>query len=424
MKCRNCNKKNFLNVVSLGNQPLSGLFYKKKEKNLKKYKLNLIKCNFCGLVQLDKTINPKKMFGSGYGYKSSASALMINHLKEKNIFLKKNFLKKKKISDLDIVSNDGTFLNSFSKENLLIGVDPSLKKFKSFYKKGIHKINNFFDQKKIEEYIYKIKKKNLKLDLISSFAMFYDVQDPNKFCKDIFNLLSKNGIWVLEISYLPLMLKNLTYDQICHEHVTYYSLSVFKSIAEKNNFKIINARTNEINGGSIEIICSKKESSKKINYHNIKKYLNDEKKITRLAFKNFKKRIEKTKKKIIDFFSKQKNKKIIGYGASTKGNIILNQTKTNLTKLPFICDGSNFKYGMFTPGTNIKIISKEIMRNLKPDYLFILIWSFRNEVIKQEIDYLKQGGKLVFPLPKFHIVDKKNYKKIITKKLNTLSFKY
>ncbi len=424
MKCRNCNKNFFLDIVSLGNQPLSGLFYKKKENNLKKYSLNLIKCKYCGLVQLDRTINPKKMFGSGYGYKSSASRLMMSHLIEKNVFLKKKFLKKKKINVLDIGSNDGTFLNTFNKDNFLIGVDPSLKKFENLYNKGIYKINSFFDQKKIKNFIQKVKKKNLKLDLISSFAMFYDVQDPNKFCKDIFSLLSKDGIWILEISYLPLMLKNLTYDQICHEHITYYNLTVFKSIAEKNNFKIINVRTNEINGGSIEIICCKKESNKKINYQNIKRYINDEKRITNQAFKNFKKRVEKTKNKIIKFFSKQQRKNIIGYGASTKGNIILNQTKTYASKLPFICDGSNFKHGMYTPGTNIKIISKENMRNLEPDYLFILIWSFRNEVIRQEINYLKKGGKLVFPLPKFHIVDKKNYKKIIKKKLSTLSFKY
>ena len=167
------------------------------------------------------------------------------------------------------------------------------------------------------------------------------------------------------------MLKNLTYDQICHEHITYYNLTVFKSIAEKNNFKIINVRLNEINGGSIEIICAKKESNLKIRTSVINKYLKDEKKIKNLAYKNFRKRIEKTKSNIINFFEENKYGQIVGYGASTKGNIILNQAKISSLKLKFICDGSSFKLGMYTPGTNIKIISKESMRKLKQNiYLY------------------------------------------------------
>ena len=423
MKCRNCRRKNFTKIVSLGRQPLSGLFYKKKKRNLKKYNLNLVKCTFCNLVQLDKSINPKKMFGSGYGYKSSASKLMINHLKEKKLFLNKNYLKKSKLNIIDIGSNDGTFLNLFKKKNFLLGVDPSLKKFKSSYKNGIHKINDFFSKPKVDNFLKK-RNKRIKFDLITSFAMFYDIENPNYFCNEINSLLDDNGIWVLELSYLPLMLKNLTYDQICHEHITYYNLTVFKSIAEKNNFKIINVRLNEINGGSIEIICAKKESNLKIRTSVINKYLKDEKKIKNLAYKNFRKRIEKTKSNIINFFEENKYGQIVGYGASTKGNIILNQTKISSLKLKFICDGSSFKLGMYTPGTNIKIISKESMRKLKPKYLFVLIWSFRNEIIKQEVNFLKQGGKLVFPLPKFHIIDKKNYKSFVKKNFKSLSFKY
>ena len=157
MKCRNCKRKNFTKIVSLGSQPLSGLFYKKKKRNLQKYNLNLVKCTFCNLVQLDKSINPKKMFGSGYGYKSSASKLMINHLKEKKLFLNKNYLKKSKLNILDIGSNDGTFLNLFKKKNFLLGVDPSLKKFKSSYKNGIHKINDFFSKPKVDKFLKKKK---------------------------------------------------------------------------------------------------------------------------------------------------------------------------------------------------------------------------------------------------------------------------
>ena len=166
---------------------------------------------------------------------------------------------------MDIGSNDGTFLNFFKNTNLLIGIDPSLNKFKKFYNKKIIKINNFFSKKNLKKNLLS----QLKFNLITSFAMFYDVDDPNSFCKDIKDFLKDDGIWAVEFSYLPLLLKNLTYDQICHEHVTYYNLKVFKKIIEKNGLKLLDLRLNEINGGSIQLICAKKESNHKINF---KKY--------------------------------------------------------------------------------------------------------------------------------------------------------
>ena len=197
------------------------------------------------------------------------------------------------------------------------------------------------------------------------------------------------------------MLKNLTYDQICHEHLTYYTLTVFKKIIEKNNLKILDISFNEINGGSAEIICAKKESNHLPKKNKIKTVLWDEKKINHLSYKNFNSRIEKTRKIIRLFLNLKSNKKVIGYGASTKGNIILNHCEVKDNQIPHICDGSKKKHNKFTPGSNIKIISKESMRK-KPDYLFVLIWSFRKEVIKQEINYLDSGGCLDLPLTRFH----------------------
>ena len=253
--------------------------------------------------------------------------------------------------------------------------------------------------------------------------MFYDINDPNKFCKDINSLLESDGLWILEMSYFPLLLSNLTYDQICHEHIAYYTLTSFNKIIKKNGLKLIDISFNEINGGSIEIICAKKNSKHKVNNKKISNALNAEKKINKKAYERFNARIENTKIKINKFLNKFKNKKIIGYGASTKGNIVLNHCKINDKKLNLICDANPEKFGKYTPGSNIKIISKENMRKLKPDYLFILIWSFRKEVIKQEEKYIKNGGKLVFHLPKFHIIDKNNYKKYLKKDLKSFAYK-
>ena len=396
MKCRNCKLKKLKKIVKIGTQPLSGTFYKNKKFNLKKYSLDLFKCRKCDLVQLLKTPNKNKLFGESYEYKTSLSNLMILHLKKKINFLKK----KKYINDnswiLDIGSNDGTFLNQFKKNNKLYGIDPSARKFKNLYKKNINVINNFFSKKNV----ITRSNKSIQFDLISSFAMFYDVNEPNLFCQDICSLLKKNGIWILELSYFPLMLKNLTYDQICHEHATYYSLTVFNNIIKKNKLKIIDATLNEINGGSIEIICSKKSSDLKTN------------------------KINDTKNLINMFLELNSKKKILGYGASTKGNIVLNHCKIKDEKIKFICDGSKKKRSLYTPGSNIKIISKQEMRKINPDYLLVFIWSFRKEVIQQEIDFLKKGGKLVFHLPRFHIVNIDNFQSYLRSNFKELSYKY
>ena len=419
-KCKICKNKNLKKIVEIGSQPLSGIFLKSKRYNLKKYPLNLYKCKKCDLVQLLKSPGKDKMFGDSYEYKTSLSLSMKNHIEKKASYLKEKKFINKYSKILDIGCNDGTFLNSFGYMKHLYGIDPSAKKFKDYYNKNINLIFDFFSKSKIEHTI----KQKIKFDVITSYAMFYDVQDPNKFCKDIDSLLSKNGIWNLELSYLPLMLKNLTYDQICHEHVAYYSLHVFKKLIEKHNLRIIDLKLNEINGGSIEIFCAKKNSKFKSKKRKIIKVLSDEKKISLKSFKNFNSRINNIKR-IVQLFIKLNSKKnIIGYGSSTKGNVVLNHCGINNTQIKFICDASKRKINKYTPGTNIKIISKNQMRKLKPDYLLVLIWSFRSEVIKQEKNFIMNGGKLVFHLPRFHIINKENYLSYLKKDFKELSYKY
>ena len=414
--CINCKKKKLEPIVFLGKQPLSGIFHSKKENNPKKYSLDLFRCNKCKLVQLGEKAKSKKMFGESYEYSTSLSKLMINHIKKKVDFFKKKKIVNNKSNILDIGSNDGTFLNQFKNSNYLLGVDPSAEKFKNKYKKNIDIVFDFFSKKII--------RKNIKFDLITSFAMFYDVKDPGSFCSDIFSLLKKNGIWVLELSYLPLMLKNLTYDQICHEHVAYYSLSTFKKIANKNGLKIIDYKINEINGGSIEIFCSRKDSNIKIKKNKINKLILDENKINKSSYSNFNERVEKVKL-LLQMFLKLKSKKhVIAYGASTKGNVVLNHCGVTNKQVKEICDGSNKKLSKFTPGSNIKIISKQRMRKKNPDYLLVLIWSFRKEVIKQELKYIKSGGNLIFLLPRFHLINKDNYKYYLNQNFKKLSYKY
>ena len=252
--------------------------------------------------------------------------------------------------------------------------------------------------------------------------MFYDIEDPNTFCKYIDKVLDKNGIWTLEFSYFPLLLKNLTYDQICHEHCVYYTLNTFNKILLKNNLKIIDYNLNEINGGSIEVFCAKKNSKFRAYSKKIDNLIFEEKKINQASFDRFNLRVENSKKNLLLFLENCKKNEVIGYGASTKGNVIINYCGFNNKKIPYTCDANPKKIGKYTPGSFIKIISKNKMRKMNPKYLLVFIWSFRSEVIKQEEKFIKKGGKLVFPLPIFHIVDKENYKKYLKQDFKIFSF--
>lgn len=421
MICRNCKKKRLNKISNIGKQPISSLFLKKKVQ-IKNYSLDLYKCNHCDLVQLSKIPNLKDMYGADYGYKTSVSKLMVDHLKKKISKLKRFGIFKKKSKILDIGSNDGTFLNFFSKfknKNELFGIDPSASAFIKNYNKKINIIIDFFNKKNVRKHFIDKKKK---FSLITSYAMFYDIEEPNEFCNGIEKILDKNGIWALEFSYFPLLLKNLTYDQICHEHCVYYSLSTFNKIISNNNLKIIDFSINEINGGSIEVICAKKNSNFKINKNKINHLFNEEKNISNKDFEKFNLRMENSKKNLQLFLKGKSKKDIIGYGASTKGNVILNYCKLNNQNISYICDANPTKEGKFTPGSHIKIISKNKMRKINPKYLIVLIWSFRKEVIKQEKKFIKNGGKLIFPLPVFHVVDKENYKKYLKEDFSLYSF--
>ena len=427
MYCKNCNKNKLDKIVKLEKQPISSVFFKKKKFNLKKYSLDLYQCRFCKLVQFSKLPPLSDMYGQTYGYRTSLSNLMINHMKNKFKKISKNKkIFKKGSCILDIGSNDATFLNFFAKKKdlNLYGIDPSSAKFSKFYSKRINLITDFFSYENFKKKINKEKNIKNQFSLITSFAMFYDVDNPNSFCKDIVKLLNTDGEWISEFSYFPLLLKNLTYDQICHEHVTYYTLTTFKNIIEKNGLKILDVSFNEINGGSIEITCCKKTNKKKPNYKKINAIINDEKKIDKHSYERLNMRIENTKKTLQSFISSIGKKNIIGYGAATKGNIVLNQCKFTEKDIPFICDANPYKFGKFTPGSNIPIISKDKMRKIKPKYLLVLIWSFRREVIRQEKKYIENGGSLVFHLPILHIVDKSNYKKYLNKDFKAFSFSY
>ena len=398
--CRSCKSKKLSKVFSLGKQTLTGIFPPSKNAKITKGNLSLILCNQCKLLQLENNFNPNEMYGENYGYMSSLNKSMMTHLKLKALNFQKKYNLKSGQNILDIGSNDGTFLSYFNKNFNLFGCDPTIKKFSRYYRKDIKQMPNFFSGD-----LFKDKKFNL----ITSISMFYDLPDPSKFAKEINSILDKNGVWHIELSYMPMMLKNISYDTICHEHLEYYSLKSLKYLLDKAGLKIISLAFNQINGGSIELDVAKKKSKFKEIKQLISWVLESEKRnkyneISRQ--KDFFKQCINHKfllKKLLITLKKQ-NKKVYGYGASTKGNVILQFSKIDSKLIKYIGEVNKFKFNKYTPGSKIKIVSEKQLKKFKPDYLLVLPWHFKDHILKREHQYLKNGGKFIFPLPDIEII--------------------
>ena len=409
-KCRICKKKNLKLVVDLKGQYIQGSFIKKNFPSTykKKIPLKLVLCNNCSLLQANYSVSPKLLY-KNYWYSSGINHTMRNHLKilsKKSLnLLKISKISHKKINILDIGCNDGTLLKNFSNKFNKIGIDPSQisNKIKD---KNIKIINDFFPSKKL----LKISKK-IKFNLITSIAMFYDLEDPVNFVKNIKIILSKNGIWIFELSYLLEMLRKNSYDTICHEHLEYYSLSVLTSLLKTCNLKIFKIELNQINGGSIRCYVTHVDCNiynNKKNFSKINLFLKKEKdyKINTLKpYKDFFKRIIKIRDELNILLKKlKKNKKIVHiYGASTKGNTILQWSKIDKNLIKFAAERNKEKWNAETIGSKIKIISEKKSKGMNPDYFLVLPWHFREEFLIREKKFLNSGGKMIFPLPKLKI---------------------
>ena len=303
---------------------------------------------------------------------------------------------------IDIGSNDGTLLCGYPVLSQVdfVGIDPTASKFKSFYPSHIALIEDFFSAKLVQDRFGHRKAK-----VITSIAMFYDLEDPQAFVRQAAELLADDGIWILEQSYLPAMLETQSYDTICHEHLEYYALKQICAIAEQADLKIIDVEFNSTNGGSFAITVARRTSSFKAADSLVAEVLAHETALglsTLKPYREFREKIERHRLELLEFLgSVHKNgKTIFGYGASTKGNVILQYCGLNPTDLPFIADVNSDKFGSYTPGTRIPIISEAEAHAQRPDYLLVLPWHFRDGIVKREKAFLERGGRLVFPLPK------------------------
>jgi hypothetical protein len=411
--CRICDSKIY-EIYNLGDMSLTGIFPETYTENVPTLPLCLAKCDNCELIQLKHDFAVDKLYGDTYGYRSGLNDSMMTHLCDIIKYVKTKVELNNSDTVIDIGSNDGTLLNNYNMENInYIGIDPTAKKYLNFYKNNINVICDFFSEK-IFDNIYL---KDKKAKIITTISMFYDLPDPLTFVKNIYNLLDDDGVWFSEQSYFLSMIESKSFDTVCQEHIEYYCLKQIKYMCDIVGLKIIDVSFNDTNGGSFCFLTCKQNNNKHTECTELINNILDKEKIffKQNIIKQFSDEIDVIKRSIFDLFvyAKENNMIIHGYGASTKGNVLLQYFNINNCYLEYINEINEYKYGRYTPGTLIKIISDKESKKMNPSYYFVLPWHFKKNIIKKEIDYIKNGGKLIFPLPIFDIIDETNYQNYI-----------
>jgi hypothetical protein len=404
-KCRVCGNEHYVTVLDLGDQYLSGIFPKSADPDMYRGPLKLVKCDEttggCGHVQLEHTFDLPTMYGEEYGYRSGLNASMVKHLQGKYEKIVSFLNLQKRDLVIDIAGNDGTFLGFFSPELKLVSIDPTSKKFSKYFKDHVDYIADFFTEKTYRSYFGEQKAK-----LVTSFSMFYDLEDPCQFAKEVNAVLDpEEGIWVLEQSYMPEMLRVNSFDTVCHEHLSYYGMRQIKYIMDHAGLKIIDFEFNDVNGGSISVVVANKNSK----YEEATPMLNDLiqeeldlKLNTTEPWVDFSFRIEECRVnfwKIIEECKKE-GLRVAALGASTKGNVTLQTWGITNNDIEVVGEVNPDKDGSFTPGTWIPIKNENVVID-EYDVFVILPWHFKNFFINS----LKfKGKKLLFPLPNAEIV--------------------
>lgn len=409
--CRVCGSDSLETVIDLGEQYLQGSFVKegKELPPMRKIPCQIVRCNptadenACGLLQMKHSVPPNILYAV-YWYRSGTNNTMREHLK--GIATRAmEILGKQDAAVLDIGCNDGTLLKNYPAQFTKFGVDPSdvAQEVKG---ENLQVVQDIFPSTKLTALLGE-----RKLDIITSIAMFYDLENPVEFCRNIKKFLSPDGIWIFEMSYMPEMLKLNSYDTICHEHLEYYSLAVLEKILKLAGLQIFEISFNDINGGSIRCYATHSENNKHFTKENqalmaqIRQEEFDLELDTDKPYIEFQQRIDVEKEKLRSLLLglRAEGKRIHIYGASTKGNTILQFCGIDDSIIECAAERNPDKYGAKTLGTNIPIVSEADSRAMNPDYYLVLPWHFKAEFVERESEMLDKGVGLIFPLPEIEI---------------------
>jgi hypothetical protein len=401
--CRICSSRELRLVFDLGSQSLTGRFPAASEVDPPSAPLTLLRCAECGLVQLKHSVDTAEMFGENYGYRSGINATMRAHLAGIAAGVTERAGLKPGDVALDIGCNDGTLLCAYDVNGLVrLGIDPIAEMFRDAYPAHLDVAARFFSEQAFHEI-----SPRAKANAITSISMFYDLEDPGAFVAAIASALAEQGIWVLEQSYLATMLARNSFDTICHEHLEYYGLRQIEGLVEAHGLRIFDVALNDINGGSFQIWVCRREASYATG-ERVDAMRTSEAALeleTDAPYAAFVERVERTKLALRDLLAREaaRGKTIYVYGASTKGNVLLQYFGLDRQVIAGCADRNPDKWGRRTPGTSLPIVSEEEARG-KADCFLVLPWHFRDEFIAREAEFIKRGGKLIFPLPNLEVI--------------------
>ncbi len=394
MKCRSCNSENIKDVMSLGEQYLSD-FTSKGDPKPPKYPLNLVMCKDCTLVQLRETTPATELYTPRYGYKSGISETIKADLRD----VVRQVFKRIDVKDgevvVDIGANDGTLLANYEGA-YRVGFEPVKKFADEIIEKGRAEavFNDFF---KADSYNQTF---NKKAKVITAISMFYDLDDPNTFVHDLADVLDPQGLLVIQQNYLVSMMKNKAYDNICHEHVEYYSLTSLEKLLNRHGLEVVDVEENSINGGSFRTYVKHMDNVKRMRYKERQLKLDNE-----WTYYLFALQVKHVRHELKTFIEKVvgEGKKVYLLGASTRGNTLLQYCGLDNKLIGKCIERNTEKFGKVIASTGIPIVSEEEGRKDKPEYMLVLPYFFRDQIAQREAEYVKQGGKLIFPLPKLEI---------------------
>ncbi len=404
-RCRIGGGENLVTVLSLGVQALTGVFPESATQPVTEGPLELVWCPNSGLLQLKHSYSTSEMYGDNYGYRSGLNQSMVDHLTEKVSYLERLITLNADDVVVDIGSNDATLLKAYRTSGLRrIGIDPTGKKFAEHYPPEVALVPDFFSADNFRS----VERRNARI--VTSIAMFYDLESPVEFAREVESILADDGIWHFEQSYMPSMLRLNSYDTICHEHLEYYSLGVVQRILEEAGLRIVDVVMNAVNGGSFAVTATKaKNQSVNSNLPVVEWLLGQESRMSLNGprpYRDFEERVFRHREDLTRLLGKLNadGKKILGYGASTKGNVVLQFCGLSVKDIPAIAEVNREKFGHVTPGTHIPIISESEAKAMKPDYFLALPWHFKEGILRREKEYRAGGGRFIFPFPEIEIV--------------------
>jgi hypothetical protein len=403
-RCRVSGSKTLIPVLDLGEQALTGVFPRSTTETVTIGPLRLVWCPDSRLLQLAHSYDLGEMYGNNYGYRSGLNQSMVRHLTQKVRSLERILDLQAGDTVLDIGSNDATLLKAYGRRGVRrIGIDPTGAKFREYYPEDIELVPDFFSAEAFG-------RSNAPPPLIvTSVAMFYDLEDPMGFAREIEQILAPGGVWHLEQSYMPSMLRMTSYDTVCHEHLEYYSLGVVQTILRDAGMRVLDVKMNGVNGGSFSVTAVRASDPRRGSERVVDWLLDQEARMaldTPRPYRDFEERVYRHRSDLVRLLKTlaADRKKVFGYGASTKGNVLLQFCGLTTAEITAIAEVNEEKFGAVTPGTQIPIISETEARAQSPDYFLVLPWHFKEGILQREAEYLAGGGHMIIPFPEIEII--------------------